>query len=211
MAHEWEEMACCRLVARSSTADGRCGLAYVEQFHFEDETRIGGNRSVGRPHFPVPEIGRDRQASFSSNPHPFESLIPAANHVARAEPERERLAADRRVKLLAFVIGPARVKMPSGVVHCQLRATAGRGATAFDQIDLRESGRRRRRERRLGAAAAQQRERDKQDRESHRGSLYQPAASTHCTVSMQRSATDASKSEGVNAVFRHKTPGTPCA
>ena len=42
----------------------------------------------------IPKIGRNNQFPFSANPHSFETLIPSANDLTGAKPERKRLAAD---------------------------------------------------------------------------------------------------------------------
>lgn len=119
-------------------ADGRCGLSHVEQFHLEHEAGIGGNRPVWGAHRAVSQIWRDDQPPLAANAHSLEPLIPPANDITGAKPERERLTPYRRIELLAFIVRPARVVQPPRIVDGQARAATCLETSARNEIGVRE-------------------------------------------------------------------------
>src|SRR4051794_22653307 len=71
------------------------------EVHHEDErlTRRDRGRRPGRA---VAQVGRDDQLAAAAHAHAGDALVPALDHLAGAELERERLAAvPRGVELLA--------------------------------------------------------------------------------------------------------------
>src|SRR5688572_2042774 len=81
----------------------------------------------------VGERGRDGELALAADPHAFDALVPALDHVARAEREVERVAARAaRVELLP-------VGEPADVVDHDVLAGGGAGASADDQVFLYEA------------------------------------------------------------------------
>src|SRR5262245_60040287 len=70
----------------------------------EDERRVGGNAADGL--IAVAEAGRNDQPSLSADAHADDALIPALDHLAAAERERERTV---RVELPSFGLGSTAV------------------------------------------------------------------------------------------------------
>src|SRR5262249_1834546 len=94
----------CRARRRSpperASADG-------EQLDLEHERRVGRDRAREAPRA-VAERRRDGELALAADAHALHALVPARDHLARAEAEAERRVADAGVELLA-VGEPARV------------------------------------------------------------------------------------------------------
>src|SRR5262249_46735175 len=84
----------------------------------------GAARTVG-------EVRRDRDLAPPADLHALDALVPAADHLALAEAELERVTAiPRRVELLLGLVGHADV--------VDLDDLAGRGLVAFADRDVLE-------------------------------------------------------------------------
>ncbi len=77
------------------------GPIHAEQVDDEDE-RLAGADDAARTPIAVAELRRDDESPATADAHAGDTVVPALDHLARAESERERLAAvPRRVELLA--------------------------------------------------------------------------------------------------------------
>src|SRR6476659_2587840 len=84
---------------------------------------------VARAPGPVRHRRRDREPAPAADPHPLDTVVPALDHLAAAELERERLApVPRGVELVARREGDA------DVVHRYLAARNGLRALADDEV-----------------------------------------------------------------------------
>src|SRR5581483_4122175 len=84
-------------------------LDQPERLHVEDERGVRRDDTAGAA-LAVAELGRDDQAAFAADLHRRDALVPALDHAAGADRERERAAAvDRRIE-------PGAVLEPPGVV-----------------------------------------------------------------------------------------------
>src|SRR5262245_48335340 len=70
----------------------------------EDERRVGGNAADGL--IAVAEAGRNDQPALAADAHADDALVPALDHLAAAERERERTV---RVELPSFGLGSTAV------------------------------------------------------------------------------------------------------
>src|SRR4051812_28487836 len=71
---------------------GARASADAEQVHDEDEGLAGLDVAAG-PALAVAEVRRDGEPPTATDLHPRDALVPAADDLPGAEPERERLAA----------------------------------------------------------------------------------------------------------------------
>src|SRR4051812_747859 len=79
----------------------RSRSAHADQVHDEHE-RLARADHAARAALAVREVGRDRQAPAAPDLHAGDALVPAADHLAAAELELERVpAVPGRVELLA--------------------------------------------------------------------------------------------------------------
>src|SRR3954471_13627144 len=78
----------------------RCATsADADQVDDEHERLVGADHPAG-PALAVGEVRRDRDAAPAADAHPGHALVPAADHLALAQPELERVGAvPRRVEL----------------------------------------------------------------------------------------------------------------
>src|SRR5690606_5959219 len=112
------------------------GPLHFEEVDLEEQRGVRRDHAAG-PAGAVAELGRDHEPAGATDPHAGDALIPAADHVAGAEREAERLAPVlARVELRA---GLAVLEQPAGVVHRDLLALAGFLATAGDDVLVLES------------------------------------------------------------------------
>src|SRR4051812_21497907 len=103
-------------------------LFHAEQLDVEHERRVRRNGAAGAAGA-VAKIGRDDQRALPADFHPRDPHVPPADHLARAELERERLAAvARAVELLPVLVGGLRVVQPAGVMDRHFFARRSRGA-----------------------------------------------------------------------------------
>jgi hypothetical protein len=112
--------------------------AYLASSNSISNTRPALPSSIGRAHRAVSQIRRDDQSPLASKAHRLKSLIPSANHVTGAKPEGERLAAERRIELLAFEVWPVRIVQPARIVDGHLRPAAHLWSAARDEIAIGE-------------------------------------------------------------------------
>src|SRR5690606_25148169 len=80
-----------RASARLDSDDAPVSTAslQLEQLDFEQQRGIGRD-DAARASRAVPEVRRDEQCSFTSNSHTRDPFVPAADHLAHANLERER-------------------------------------------------------------------------------------------------------------------------
>src|SRR6202035_528010 len=111
----------------------------VEELDVEDQRGVRRNDAAGAAGA-VAELGRNDQRALAADLHGRDAFVPAANDLADADLERERLVAiDRRVEFLA--LGGVVIK-PAGVMHDAGLAGFRRGAGAGMGVDDFQSGRR---------------------------------------------------------------------
>src|SRR5450759_3153795 len=90
-------------------------LFHADEFHVEEQRRVRRDDGA-RATRAVAELGGNDERARAADLHAGDALIPAANHRAGAELERERLPViARAVELLAAVIRRLRVVQPSRV------------------------------------------------------------------------------------------------
>src|SRR6202035_1256061 len=109
----------------------------VEELDVEDQRGVRRNDAAGAA-AAVAELGRNDQRALAADLHGRDAFVPAANDLADADLERERLIAiDRRVEFLA--LGGVLIK-PPGVMHDAGLAGLRRGAGAGMGVDDFQSG-----------------------------------------------------------------------
>src|SRR3954447_24105010 len=97
-------------------AAGTRQLFRAEQLHVEYQGGVRRDHAAGAARA-VPFCGRNCQRPLSADAHAGHALVPAADHLAAAKPERERfIAIPRAVELEPFVIRSGLVVQPTGVV-----------------------------------------------------------------------------------------------
>src|ERR1035437_217846 len=101
-------------------------LFHADEFDIEEQRRV--RRDAGaRAARAVAELGRNDERPRAADLHAGDALIPAPNHRAGAELERERLPViARAVELLAVVIRRLGIVEPSRVMHGHLFAGGSR-------------------------------------------------------------------------------------
>src|SRR5262249_25131016 len=103
-------------------------LLHVEEFHVEYERRVRRNRTAGAARA-VSELRRDHERPLAADFHASNALIPALDHLSRAEPELERIVAVAgAVEFLSVLVGLVRVVQPARVVDDDVLAGLGLGA-----------------------------------------------------------------------------------
>src|SRR5579871_6635297 len=86
----------------SAGMTARSRLFDRQQFDVEQQRRVRRNDAAGAARA-IAERRRDDQRALAANLHGGDALVPAADHVAGADREREWLVAvDRRVEFLAL-------------------------------------------------------------------------------------------------------------
>src|SRR5690606_6854780 len=112
----------------------RSALVHRHQVADEDERLARGDHRRGA-HVAVAEGGGDVEAAAATDPHALDALVPAADDLADAELEAQRLAAvPGGVELLAGGVGDA------DVVHVDHVAAAGLLAVADDLVGADQLG-----------------------------------------------------------------------
>src|ERR1700733_568876 len=117
-------------VARSALL---AALLDSKQLDVEYERRVRRDDATCAA-LPVAQSRRDDEAPLSADGHTSHALIPALDHLARADAKAKRLIAiARAVELLAFVLGRLRGEEPARVVHdCRLPGFDGIAAAGVD-------------------------------------------------------------------------------
>src|SRR5215469_3354990 len=114
-------------------------LFYGEQLDVEQQRRVRRDDAAGAAGA-VAERRRDDQRALAADLHGGDAFVPAANDLAHADLELERLAAiDRGVEFLALL---AVLVEPAGVMHHAGLAGFGRSAGAGLEVDVFEPRRR---------------------------------------------------------------------
>src|SRR5688572_26665406 len=111
------------------------GSADFHQLDVEHQRGIRGDRAAGAARA-IAHLRRDDEGALAAHLHSGHALVPAADHLSRAQLEIERRAAiHRAVELLAVAVGLGRIVQPAGVVDTN--GTRARfGAGAFEHVDL---------------------------------------------------------------------------
>src|SRR5690606_33880796 len=91
MARRSETRPCRARIAASTDGPSRPSSTHAEQVDHEHE-RLVGTDDPARARLAVGEVRGDDEAASATNPHADHSLVPALDHLARAQRERERLA-----------------------------------------------------------------------------------------------------------------------
>src|ERR1051325_11246501 len=111
----------------TGTATSRGGSIHLQQFDIEHQRGVGRDDAAGAAGA-IAELGRDDQGALAADLHAGHALVPALDHLMRAEWERKRLAAvEGAVELLALL---AIVVEPAGVMHADILAGGRLGAGA---------------------------------------------------------------------------------
>ena len=102
--------------------------------HVEYQRGVRRNPRIRRGAVAVSEVGWKDEAALTADTHADDALIPASNHCAYAQLERE---AGIGLELRALGVGPARIVKPSCVGDSYSTPGLGDRSCADDEIGLR--------------------------------------------------------------------------